>query len=176
MDSSKPREPQFRIDLVHGGSPTDQGFTFGAGFLHRQLKQNYYYTEYRLNPLAGAGVTLATTGPLGPYTPPDSGGLALTFVDPNAVAAYIAQHPGSYAVASTNLARSTLNNCFLREAVSAASGGHSAANASRAWLGGAGRCLVAANHLARKAVTGVRPEAAGSCIGPTVQVERSLAP
>ncbi len=115
VDRSKTREPQFRIDLVHTPAG-DSGLGFQAGFNHRRIDQFYTYDEYRLNPIGT--VTLAQTGATnGPYVPPDSAGLALNFLNPTAVDGFVAANPALYAPASTNLARSTLNDFSLAETV-----------------------------------------------------------
>ena len=92
------------------------GLGFQAGFIHRHSDQDYFYHEYRLNPVGT--ITLAQTGPLtGSYTPPDAGGLALNFVNPASIQSFINANPASYTVAASNTARSTLNNFTLIEQV-----------------------------------------------------------
>ena len=120
VDRSTTRTPQFRIDLTHNADPTAEGFGYKLGYVHRQTRQNYFYNEFRLNPIAGANINLAQIGPyLGSITPGDAAGLSLAFLDPDAVADYVAAHPGSYVAAASNLQRSTLNNFALRETVDA---------------------------------------------------------
>ncbi len=117
-DSSTTKQPQFRIDLIRTGDADGQGFGFGAGLIHRELRQSFYLTESRFNTNPAAGITLATLGALkGTLSPGDAGGLVLNFLNPEAAAAYLAANPGNYTVAASNVQRSTLNNFRLREIV-----------------------------------------------------------
>ncbi len=117
-DRSTTNSPQLRIDLIRREPAANGGFGFQAGYNHRLIKQDFFYHENRINPVAGAGINLATAGGLiGTLTPPDSGGVQLIFLDPTAVSRYIAANPQLYVTAGSNVARSILNNFNLRESV-----------------------------------------------------------
>ncbi|RAK59120.1 TonB-dependent receptor [Phenylobacterium hankyongense] len=114
-DKSVTKVPQVRIDLIHEAD--GDGFGYRVGLSHKETRQQFSYNEVRLNAAPGANVTLARAGVLdGSITPPDSNGQALTFVDPAAVASFVAANPSLY-VLNNSTARNTLNNFFLREKI-----------------------------------------------------------
>ncbi len=126
-DKSVTEVPQFRVDLIHEAD--GDGFGYRAGFIHKETKQRFSYNELRLNAVTGANISLAQAGALnGSITPFDSNGLQLLFVDPSAVAAYVAAHPGSY-VLNNSVARNTLNNFLLDETLD---GGYARPRTARA--------------------------------------------
>jgi TonB-dependent receptor len=117
-DKSATDLPQARVDFIHD-APGD-GFSYRAGLAHREIKQRFSYSEVRLNDVAGSNVTLARAGALsGTITPFDSNGLSLLFLDPSAVARFVAANPSLYTL-NNSVARNTLNNFFLREQVDGA--------------------------------------------------------
>lgn len=119
-DKSKTLIPQLRVDYIHDPGDGGEGLGWRAGYFHKETDQTYFYHEFRYNPLATANITLATVGALNQTIAPEDGaGQTLLLVDPAAVSAYLAAHPGSYSVAATNTQRSTLNNFHLNETIDA---------------------------------------------------------
>jgi TonB-dependent receptor len=120
VDTSISHLPQTKVEFTDNMEPDAQGLGFKLGWAWRDLRQKYYYTQFRLNPNAGTAPTLAAIGTINKNIDLyDGAGQTLLLVDPNAVISYVNAHMANYTRNASDLVSNNVNNYQLGEMIDA---------------------------------------------------------
>jgi TonB-dependent receptor len=117
VDKSTSHLPQVKAELSDNFDADSDGLGLRAGFVWRDLTQDYSYNQARYNPV-GTAPTLAQLGTI-PVAPTlyDGQGQTLLFVDPNAVGAFVTANPARYVRNASDTLSNAISNFHLEEAI-----------------------------------------------------------
>jgi TonB-dependent receptor len=120
VDTSISHLPQTKVEFTDNMDPDARGLGFKLGWTWRDLKQKFYYNQYRLNPNAGTAPTLAAIGVIDKTLHLYDGvGQTLLLVDPNAVVDYVNAHMADYTRNAGDTLSSNSSNYQLGEMINA---------------------------------------------------------
>ena len=119
MERSRSGLLTLKADFTHNLQEDASGWGYKGGVEHRNLQQRYGLDETGYVPTRS--VSLAAIGSEDTrFQPYDGAGQSMLLIDPDKVDAYVAAHPGSYALATTNARNSAIGDFNIKEAIDSA--------------------------------------------------------
>jgi TonB-dependent receptor len=120
VDTSISHLPQTKVEFTDNMDTGATGLGFKMGWTWRDLRQKYYYNQYRLNPNTGTAPTLATVGAINQnINLYDGEGQTLLLINPTAVINYIDTNMANYTRPAGDAVSNNANNYQLGELINA---------------------------------------------------------